>query len=381
MTLGRIEDRLLGIHDQQRPGPTFLAQGGIHGNEPAGILAIRRVLAKLHEHELPIHGRFVGVAGNLTALECGERFVDRDLNRSWLSQSSDEKTIEDHEQHELTKLYQELRKNSRGPIVFFDLHTSSADGSPFSCLGDTLPNRRVALAIPIPTILGLEECIDGAVMEYFNSHGEIAVAIEGGRHDAASAIDNLEASLWLGLVQCGLLDRKDVDIDRYRNVLLEAAPDLPNVLEIRHRQAITPSDEFVMEPGFESFKPVLKGTKLAQDIHGPLLAHENGRVLLPLYQGQGEDGYFLCRDVRPIWLRIAAITRSCGLAGIVHWFPGVERCPVDDKTILVNPKIAFIYVVEIFHLLGFRKKRTRGDKLSFTRRWAQRAAFDVHPRS
>jgi len=36
--------RDLGTWDQGLPGPTLLVLAGIHGNEPAGVLAVQRVL-------------------------------------------------------------------------------------------------------------------------------------------------------------------------------------------------------------------------------------------------------------------------------------------------------------------------------------------------
>ena len=75
--------RELGTWDDGRPGPTLLVMAGVHGNEPAGVLAVQRVLGHLQERELPIDGRIVAFAGNLGALAAGQRFLARDLNRGW----------------------------------------------------------------------------------------------------------------------------------------------------------------------------------------------------------------------------------------------------------------------------------------------------------
>jgi succinylglutamate desuccinylase len=39
-----VEGRVLALLRGEQPGPTLLCIGGLHGNEPAGIYAIRRVL-------------------------------------------------------------------------------------------------------------------------------------------------------------------------------------------------------------------------------------------------------------------------------------------------------------------------------------------------
>lgn len=52
----------------------------------------------------------------------------------------------------------------RGPVIFLDLHTTSAAGTPFTIIADTLLNRRLALSLPAPVILGLEEHLEGTTL-------------------------------------------------------------------------------------------------------------------------------------------------------------------------------------------------------------------------
>lgn len=375
-------DRILGSHDGEAPGPTLLAQGGIHGNEPGGVLALQRVLARLDRGDIALRGRLVAVAGNRKALAAGERFLDRDLNRRWttadiaalLGRPDGERSPEDQEQIELLEVYQRVEEEAADtPLLFVDLHSSSADGAPFSCLGDTLPNRRIARSLPMPVILGLEECIDGAVMDWFNRGGHGAIAIEGGQHQAESTADHLEIAVWLVMAAAGMLDReaqRTLDLEKGRDRLARAADHLPPILEIRHRQAIREEDRFVMKPGFASFDPVRRGDHLAEDRNGSLHAGEDGFMLLPLYQGQGQDGYFLARPVRPFWLTVSGCIRKLRFDRLLPLLPGVRRHPERDDSLLADPHVARWFAVEIFHLLGFRRRRDLGDQLLFTRRWA-----------
>ena len=57
-------------------GPTLVVFGGIHGNEPAGVFAARRVAARLAELAPPMRGQFVALAGNRPALARGVRFLE-----------------------------------------------------------------------------------------------------------------------------------------------------------------------------------------------------------------------------------------------------------------------------------------------------------------
>lgn len=123
-----------------------------------------------------------------------------------------------------------------------------------------------------------------------------------------------------------------------------------------------------MEPGFANFQRVKQGELLARDHRGEITARESGMVLLPLYQALGDDGFFLGREVRPFWLKLSAILRRLRVGEYVHWLPGVRRDPGNDMHLLVNTQIARILPLQIFHLLGFRKRRWSKNNLVVSRR-------------
>ncbi len=132
--------RVLGRFDSDRSGPMVIALGGIHGNEPAGVQALERVVAHMDRTNLSLAGSLVALAGNLGGLARNQRFLDRDLNRAWTAdnvvqlRSRDPATdnAEDREQRELLEVFEDCMQRARGPVVFLDLHTSSAAGASFS---------------------------------------------------------------------------------------------------------------------------------------------------------------------------------------------------------------------------------------------------------
>ncbi len=380
--------RVLGRYDCEVPGPTFIALGGVHGNEPGGVKALSKVLDGLRSGQIQVCGKFIALAGNLQALSESRRFIHRDLNRAWLREQLDglserdpaSDTAEDHEQRELLEIFEECLAKSKGPVVFMDLHSSSAYGASFACLGDTLANRHIAKALPIPMILGLEECIDGAVMEFFNQRGLVSVAVEGGQHDDPCTEENLQAAVWLAMSAAGVIPAGQVDLAPFRKTLQASAVELPSVLEVRHRQVIKPEHRFRMQPGYANFQKVAKNEVLANDVFGELKASENCRVLLPLYQGQGEDGFFLVREVRPFWLGLSTVLRRMRLDKLVHFMPGVSRHREDPHSVVVNGFVARWFVVQMFHLLGFRRRRSMGRHLLFTKRWVAQGIEGFRPR-
>jgi succinylglutamate desuccinylase len=104
--------------------------------------------------------------------------------------------------------------------------------------------------------------------------------------------------MWLLLVGVGSIDEGDVpELEVQRRTLADAAAGLPRAVAMRHRHLVRPGDRFEMAPGFANFQPVSSGQVVGRDRYGAITVPEDGRMLLPLYQGQGEDGFFIVSDV------------------------------------------------------------------------------------
>lgn len=359
------------------PGPTLIILGGIHGNEPAGVLAADRVRLRLEERRAALRGEIVLLRGNTRALEQRVRYIDADLNRQWTPdnvrsaesvQRGFAEVSELLEQWELLTIVREAVSRARGDVYFVDLHTTSANGEPFATVGDTLRNRRFALAFPLTIVLGLEEQIDGTLLEYINNLGAVTMGVEAGQHEATSSVDHHEAVIWNATAATGNFRREDLpELDRCRS-LLKRASGGRRVVEVRHRHAIVPEDSFRMEPGFRNFQAIRRGEVLAQDRTGEIKASETGVILLPLYQRLGDDGFFLGREVKRFWLRLSALLRKLKVGHYVHLLPGVRLDPLNENFLIVDTRIARILPLQVFHLLGFRKLRWTDKYLVVSRR-------------
>jgi predicted deacylase len=290
--------RVIGARRSAAAGPTVLLVGGIHGNEPAGVHAAGRLLARLEG--LPLRGEVHAFRGNVGALAVDRRFLARDLNRQWTPELMARAAGEsDPEALELVELRAELDRAAaaaRGPVFLLDLHTTSAAGVPFGLIGDDARQRRFGAALGVPMIVGLEARLHGVLSGYLGRLGAVTVAVEGGQHRGPESARNLDAILLCAVAAAGLVAPEDLpDLAAARAELARAAGDLPPLIEVLERHAVTPEDNFRMEPGFANIARVRSGELLARDRRGEIRAPADGLVLLPLYQAQGEDGFFLGR--------------------------------------------------------------------------------------
>ena len=380
---GRIFPRLLGSYGGESAGPLVVGIGGMHGNEPAGAVALQRTLEILRARNVPFRGTLVGVTGNRAALARGCRYIDEDFNRAWSQErvrrvraglSRADTTSEEREQRELLVCLDAQLAQRRGPVVCMDLHTTSAAGAPFVVIGDTLLNRRFGFRLGAPVVLGLEERLESTILNHLGEEGYVAVGFEGGQNESPSAVDIHMGAIRTVLATAGCIRAGDLPLPH--DGAGEGARDAPPVVEVRYHHVIRAGDDFVMKPGFTNFQPVERGQVLARDRGGPIHASETGQILMPLYQGQGTDGFFLVRPVRPFWLRAAKWLRRLRIERLLPALPGVRRYPDRPGTLVVDPRIARWFVVELFHLLGFRKRQSREGKLIVSRRWHEARALD-----
>lgn len=368
-------DREIGRLVGDRAGATLIAVAAIHGNEQAGIHAARRVLARLSQG-VHMRGELLVLAGNVGAMREGRRYVLRDLNRVWSDENvaaldarpSSTFDAEEREQAELLASIRAAIARARGPVFLVDLHTTSAAGVPFVLFGDTLAQRAFAGDMPLPIVLGLEEQLDGVLSAYWTRRGVVTFAVEGGQHRDPGSVDNLESVLLLAAERAGIFARAAITETADARALLERRrADLPRVLEVIRRHAITPEDAFVMEPGFRNLDFAKASRLLARDRSGEIRAPRDGMVILPLYQGQGSDGFFWGRAVSAARLRVSRTLREMGVDRLLPLLPGVARDRSGPARLVVERSAARLYPHGMFHLLGYRRMRERGDGLAVER--------------
>jgi succinylglutamate desuccinylase len=363
-------------------GPWLICVAGIHGNEPSGLSALERVFAAIEASGERLAGGFVAFAGNLGALAAGRRYLDRDLNRLWSAEALERLRAGVPagcaEERELDELHDELASalaEARGRVHLLDLHSTSGRGPAFAVLDDALPNRRFALELPVPLVLGLEEELVGTMVFHWTARGVRCVAFEGGQHDDPASVDRSEAAVWIALDATGILPPAlRGRAEAGRRLLRSGRNGTPQLVEVVYRHRIAPADRFRMAPGFASFDAVEAGQPLATDARGTVAAPRRGRLLMPLYQPQGEDGFFVAVPVGRIGFELSALLRRLRIDRVLPHLPGVSRHPRERDTLVVNRLIARWAVREVFRLLGYQRVEKGRWRVVYRRRVESPAA-------
>ncbi|MEZ6196835.1 MAG: succinylglutamate desuccinylase/aspartoacylase family protein [Planctomycetota bacterium] len=302
---GEIEPVLLDRGPRDR-GPVLVVTAGLHGNEPGGVLALRRLARRLDELAPPLRGRILGLAGNRGALEEGRRYRDEDLNRIWteerirrLRSAGEPRTAEEIELVRLVEALADAFRSAPDPArrYYADLHSTSGPGLPF-ILASADPRPHFADELPLPEIFGMEELLLGTAMNWYSVHGIPSIALEGGQNDDPRTAEVLETFLWLAMVSIGIIAADAIpDLAERRAWLEEVTSGVPRRVMVEYRHEIRPDDAFRMEPGFQNLQSVPSGTLVARDRHRDYRTKEDAWMLFPLYQGQGNDGFFLARPL------------------------------------------------------------------------------------
>ena len=307
-------ERFIGSYSGEEKGPLLIVFGAMHGNEPAGVKALDLMFKMLEVEpitnpEFQFKGRVVGLVGNVRARREGVRFINCDLNRQWTPENVERiknADVEDLEAEdlEIKELLETIQKEidtyQPDKLVFLDLHTTTAFGGIFSIPQDDPESVRIAIELHAPVIKGMLDGILGTTLHYFNNENfapeTVAVTFESGQHDEELSINRAIAALTNCMRTIGCVEEEHVE-NRHDSILMEYSKGLPKIAELITIHSIQPEDEFQMAPNYKNFQPVKKGEILAFDKRGKIEAVEDGLVLMPLYQKQGDDGFFLIKTI------------------------------------------------------------------------------------
>ena len=306
--------RIIGRYTGEEKGPLLIVFGQMHGNEPAGTKAIDLMLKMLEVEpitnpEFVYRGRMLGLIGNRKAAKKGIRFIEKDLNRCWtqknidriLGKNKNELKPEEQEIKELINIIKkEVEEYNPDKVYVLDLHTTSSNGGIFTIVPDLPESIRIAMELNAPVVLGMLEGVKGTSTEYFDEKAlgvpTVSLTFESGNHHDILSVNRAIAAMTNLMGIIGHIDPRHVE-NRHNVLLNEYSKNLPKLSKLVYKHSIGSTDGFIMKKGYKNFQPIIKGELLASDSKGKILSPANGRILMPLYQTQGEDGFFIIKEI------------------------------------------------------------------------------------
>ncbi|MDX1543473.1 MAG: succinylglutamate desuccinylase/aspartoacylase family protein [Christiangramia sp.] len=293
--------RIIGKYSSGKDGPLLFVTGGIHGNEPSGVKALEIVFKELEKTKPVIEGTIIGVAGNKMALNQNKRYIDEDLNRTWTEENVDSGVKDTHEKKEMFEIIDILEQYPEKDFTkryFLDCHTTSSPSLPYVSVQEVNDNDEWAHRFPTYIIRGFSDIITGDIDHYLSRTGMTGFVFEAGQHTDKTSVENHEGVIWLALKEACKLDLSQIStypecVDRFAKK--NAPPQ--KTFEIIYRHGLEDSDIFEMQPGYENFQKIEKGELLAKQNGNEVKSEWDAHIFMPLYQSQGNDGFFVVKEV------------------------------------------------------------------------------------
>jgi succinylglutamate desuccinylase len=238
------------------PGePDLAVVGGIHGDEPCGIRAVRHVLDTQPELERAVKL----VVANPPASVTQRRYLDVDMNRIFPGDPDSD----DRERRLAARLGEAV-----DDCHVLSIHSTHSSSVPLAFVSGDQPHaQRLASRLPVRYVVNQEPAIEGA----FTSTGSV-VSVEAGRQTTEEATENAAKLVRAFLRETGALpDEAETTDSQYYS--------LTDTVE-------KPADEESYDLLVENFQQVEPGTTYARGDDRKLVAE---RAFYPILMS--ETGY------------------------------------------------------------------------------------------
>jgi succinylglutamate desuccinylase len=269
--------------------------GGLHGNEQAGYDALEYLTSHLDKRLF--NGHFVAIGGNLQALREKKRYLQTDLNRIWLNDLIDNipPNSDISEYEELRQLIEVLRvipHDTYKRRILIDLHTTSAPNGAF-VVRTTTTDDQLAKLLEVPIILGLDKKLAGTAMTYMEQWDYETFAFEGGTIGTENSANNLISGIWRIMQSLQMTTQPIPNLEHTLGKSIKNG--VPNYLNCEYIHKIPENSTFKMLEGFGNFDSIKEGQLLAHQDGKEIYSPYTGYILMPLYQDDGNDGFFIVK--------------------------------------------------------------------------------------
>ena len=279
------------ILDSGYAGPHLWLTGGVHGNEPVGVLALLAVCQAFDQGGLLSKGRLTLTLGNPDAFLCNKRLIDEDLNRAFGAESRQKNPLEARRAQDL---YESLT-NDR-PSFLLDFHSVSSGNfqivvsrSEVESWAERLGCVSIHLSYD-PKHMSGKTLIDAAIEQ-----GVPALVVECGQHQSPHGVD-----VALRHIE-RLLEIFDMRGGGAKLCATERCPDM--ITRYRTTQLIELGPEFKFRKSFITGDQIEAGEYYADDLNGPRVCNEIQWIMMPsktIGPNDADAGWLCTREHKQI---------------------------------------------------------------------------------
>ena len=125
-----------------------------------------------------------------------------------------------------------------------------------------------------------------------------SICFEAGQHNSPDSVDHAVSAIIQCFGAAGGFFEEDIEM-KHEMLLTQDSQGLPKEAQLIYCHHIKAGDNFKMREDkiYRNFDFVIKDELLAYDKNGNIKALCDGRILMPLYQKQGNDGFFIIKDI------------------------------------------------------------------------------------
>lgn len=259
----------------KKPGKTVAIFSGVHGNEKAGVEAIKKVIKKIEI----ISGKVYFVFANPHAINKNVRYVEKNLNRCFLKNNKG-KTLEDKIAVNLMKILDESD-------LLLDLHASNTPQStPFIICEKNGYDIAEKLDFEIISS-GWDKFEPGATDGYMLNSGKIGICLECGfADDMDKGIKIAEKSIFQFLKHTKSINGVIGYTKRKRKFI--------NVIKMKKKK----TEDFAFTKKFSDFEILKEGEVFAYDGALEYKAGKNECIIFPNLNKKVGEEFFLIGKIK-----------------------------------------------------------------------------------
>ncbi len=256
--------------DSRRSGKILTVFCGVHGNEKAGVYAVKKILKNVTIKK----GVVYFVFANIKAIKENKRFIDKNLNRCFL----DKQNGNSYEEKRAKELIKILEKSD----ALLDIHASnSSETTPFAITDNGIKIVKNMNFKIIAT--GFDDVEPGATDGFMKNKNKIGICLECGYSGKSKENTDLAYNSILQFLQYF-----DVIENKISNNNISQ-----KIVHVDEVQKVT-SKKFKLTKTFADFETIKKGFVIAKDEAEQYIANKE-RVILFGTPGKpvGAEAYIL----------------------------------------------------------------------------------------